>query len=105
MASRGGYETRLNVWFSLRRDCSLAHYLHVRVVFPPKHGTVAIRTGQFRPNYPKNTYRQDCNLQPHDGIAAFYRPVQGYIGPDELTLAIDAPDGKSWSTDFAIDVN
>ena len=96
--------TTLNVWFSLRRDCSLSNYFRLRVVFPPKHGSVTIRTGLFRPAYPQDTYRHDCNLELRDGIAAFYQPAPGYVGPDELTLKIDTPSGKSWNTDFEIDV-
>ena len=96
--------SRINAWFDLNPDCSVADTVTVRLLGPPAHGTLAIEPGRFYPNFPRQDQRYPCNLHPRRGIAGFYRPASGYTGPDRFTIAVITPTGRAWTSDFRLDV-
>lgn len=96
--------SRINAWFDLNPDCSVAGTATVRLLDPPMHGTMIVKPGRFYPNFPKQDQRYSCNLRPRPGIAGFYRPVPGYTGRDSFTIAVITPTGSAWTSDFHLEV-
>ena len=96
--------SRINAWFDLNPDCSVAGTVTVRLLAPPSHGTMTLRQGRYYPDYPRGDQRYACNLRPRDGVAGTYRPDPGYTGPDRFTIAVVTPNGSAWTSDFRLAV-
>ena len=96
--------SRINAWFDLNPDCSVAGLVSVRLLSPPSHGTMTLRQGRYYPDYPRGDQRRACNLRPRDGIAGVYRPDPGYVGPDRFVIAVVTPDGSAWTSEFRLAV-
>jgi hypothetical protein len=103
-AVAAGQSSIVGDWLSLNPDCSLVGYPTVSLVTPPGHGTVSIMRGSFFPHYPARNARVACNTQPHPGVEAVYRPAPGAAGPDNFTIAIIFPYGRSVTTDFHVTI-
>ena len=99
-----GREGRVAMAMSLNADCTPSGIPTIRVPNPPAHGTTAIRPGNYYPNYGQQTQRATCDLKPEPGVALFYQPAEGYLGPDTLLIEIIYPDGTDRTTSLALTV-
>jgi hypothetical protein len=89
---RVGLFSRANV-----KECKPLSPPAVRVVAPPGHGSLVIRTMTLiTDRYP------DC---PHLKVPAqvlFYRSLTNYVGPDAVTVIVASDDGRS--SEVSIDI-
>ncbi len=99
-----GRRSRLRTAFSLNPDCTTAGFVDYRLVTLPTHGTAAVEQGLFYPDYPAGSVRAACDQHRQPGVALFYMPAPGYVGPDFLTLLAILPDGIQRTVDYRLDV-
>ncbi len=103
-AVAGNRPSRINAWFDLNPDRSVAGTVTVRLSAPPSHGTTTLRQGRYYPGYPREDQRHACNHRPRDGVAGTYRSDPGYTGADRFTIAVITPNGSAWTSDFSLAV-
>jgi hypothetical protein len=73
-----GVSREVGFHYSLNQDCSSLGDIDVRVVEPPQHGTLEIRTGPVHPNFPETNPRFVCNTRTVPGKQDWYTPAAGY---------------------------
>lgn len=74
----------------LNPDCSSAGEIEVRVVRPPKNGTVEIENGFGYPNYNEKNQRYSCNARLVQGVRISYSSAEGFTGKDHFDLDLFA---------------
>ena len=95
---------QLDFLFTLNPDCSSIGFATVRVVDPPKNGTIAFENGTGFSTFPQNNMRVDCNKRRSEGVLVFYRPNPGYAGTDVFMVDIIYASGRSAQRRYTIEV-
>jgi hypothetical protein len=84
-----GKALRLAVAPSLLKDCSAGPVPEIRILTPPRNGSLITRGGKLKT---PSTYR--CPNVDTEVQAVFYQANPRYAGPDEVAFEIKASDGS-----------
>jgi hypothetical protein len=78
-----GRQVRLSLHFNLNKDCSPAGPPKIRVIAPPRHGTLSIRSGTARAEHVRNCEKVQTPVR-----LVLYGSNPGYIGEDQVTYEV-----------------
>jgi hypothetical protein len=92
-----GRPARLSLHFNLNKDCSPAGPPKIRVIAPPRHGTLSIRSGTARAERVRNCEKVQTPVR-----LVLYASNPGYIGDDQVTYEVTRADGITESLVVAI---
>jgi hypothetical protein len=95
----------LDFLYSINPDCSSDGVADVRTIEDPRHGRLTIEKGSGFTNFPQENPRQVCNRRRSEGVQMHYRPEEGYLGPDSLTVDIIYNNGTSSKRHYAVVVS
>ena len=85
-----GKEARLALIGNVSKECTPGPKAEVKVVTPPKNGTLSIRSGKTKPG----SLARCPNLEvPAEGI--FYTANARFNGMDEVVYSVTRPDGRN----------
>ena len=84
-----GKQHRLGVYGNVQKDCTLGPLPTVRVVTPPKHGELNVRSGKLKAGRITRCPKLEATAQ---GI--FYKPNPAYKGVDEVSYEVKSASGK-----------
>src|SRR5215218_6033430 len=94
-----GVQVRINAHFNLNRDCSPGAAPEVRVITPPKNGTLSIRIGNARaPQF------RECRNVDAPARIVFYQSNPGYSGEDKVAYELKKADGMTEIQNITISV-
>jgi hypothetical protein len=91
--------------YSINPDCSSVGVASVRTIEEPKHGKLTIAKGTGFSNFPQDNPRKACNRRRSEGMLMYYRPENGYLGQDSVTVDVIYGDGNSRKRHYAITVD
>jgi hypothetical protein len=84
-----GKTQRLGVYGNVQNDCTYGPLPTVRVVSPPKHGELNVRSGKLKAGRISRCPKLEATAQ---GI--FYKPNPAYKGADEVSYEVKSASGK-----------
>jgi hypothetical protein len=84
-----GKPHRLGVYGNVQKDCTSGPLPTVRVVTPPKHGELNVRSGKLKAGRISRCPKLEATAQ---GI--FYKPNPTYKGADEVSYEVKSASGK-----------
>src|SRR5215207_8539191 len=84
-----GKAERLGVYGNVQKDCTSGPLPTVRVVTPPKHGELNIRSGKLKAGRISRCPKLEATAQ---GI--FYKASPTYKGADEVSYEVRSASGK-----------
>jgi len=84
-----GKSHRLGVYGNVQKDCTSGPLPTVRVVTPPKHGELNVRSGKLKAGRISRCPKLEATAQ---GI--FYKPNSNYKGADEVSYEVKSASGK-----------
>jgi hypothetical protein len=94
-----GKVARLGSHTVVKPDCSPGPLPEIKVLTPPKNGSLNVRTGKAKTTrYPK------CPNLETPAIGVFYMPPANFKGSDEIIYELKAPDGRTQSHHVRITV-
>jgi hypothetical protein len=85
-----GKQVRLGLVGNVTPECKVGPKPDVKVVTPPKHGVLAIRSGKTK----AGSLARCPNLEvPAEGV--FYQPAGNFSGVDEVVYQVTRADGRN----------
>ena len=84
-----GKPHRLGVYGNVQKDCTSGPLPTVRVVTPPKHGELNVRSGKLKAGRISRCPKLEATAQ---GI--FYKPNPAYKGVDDVSYEVKSAGGK-----------
>jgi hypothetical protein len=84
-----GKSHRLGVYGNVQKDCTSGPLPTVRVLTPPKHGELNVRSGKLKAGRISRCPKLEATAQ---GI--FYKASLTYKGPDEVSYEVRSASGK-----------
>lgn len=90
---------RLGVVGTVKRDCTAGPAPEVRVVTPPKQGTLAVREGKAKAGDIKRCPRLEAAIR-----GVFYQANAGASGTDEAIYEVRRADGSTQSVTVRIEI-
>jgi hypothetical protein len=84
-----GKSHRLGVYGNVQKDCTSGPLPTVRVVTPPKHGELNVRSGKLKAGRISNCPKLEATAQ-----GVFYKPSSTYKGADEVSYEVKSASGK-----------
>jgi hypothetical protein len=84
-----GKSHRLGVYGNVQKDCTSGPLPTVRVLTPPKHGELTIRSGKLKAGRISRCPKLEATAQ---GI--FYKASPTYKGADEVSYEVRSASGK-----------
>jgi hypothetical protein len=94
-----GKTARIGVVTSLKKDCTVGPTVEVKVLAPPKHGTLNVRKGKLKTPATFRCPNIETSVQ-----GLFYQASPGYTGTDEVKYEAKAPDGTTRQITVQINV-
>ncbi|MEH3118623.1 MAG: 4-aminobutyrate aminotransferase [Methylorubrum populi] len=95
-----GKQARLVIVPNLKKDCSAGPMPEIKVVTPPKSGSLITKAGKL-----KTPAKYRCPNKEAEVQAIFYQPNGGYAGPDGVVVEIRNADGEVEKRDIRITVD
>lgn len=93
-----GKPARLAVVTALKKDCSIGEVGSIRIVTPPKSGSLVIKTGKTRTPASFRCPNVETPVQ-----ALFYQPNGKFTGQDEVAYETKGTDGAT--ENFTVKIN
>jgi len=84
-----GKPHRLGVYGNVQKDCTSGPLPTVRVVTPPKHGELNVRSGKLKAGRISRCPKLEATAQ-----GVFYKPNPTYKGADEVSYEVKSASGK-----------
>ncbi len=84
-----GTRQRLGVYGNVQKDCTSGPLPTVRVVTPPKHGELNVRSGKLKAGRISRCPKLEATAQD-----IFYKPNPAYKGADEVSYEVKSASGK-----------
>lgn len=84
-----GKTQRLGVYGNVQKDCTSGPLPTVRVVTPPKHGELNVRSGKLKAGRISRCPKLEATAQ-----GVFYKPNHTYNGADEVSYEVKSASGK-----------
>jgi hypothetical protein len=94
-----GKPHRLGVYGNVQKDCASGPLPTVRVVTPPKHGELNVRSGKLKAGRISRCPKLEATAQ-----GVFYKPSATYKGADEVSCEVKSASGKVESHTIRITV-
>ncbi|WP_342151551.1 4-aminobutyrate aminotransferase [Methylorubrum sp. SB2] len=94
-----GKSARLVIVPNLKKDCSTGPMPEIRVVTPPKFGSLITKSGKL-----KTPAKYRCPNKDTEAQAIFYQGNAGYTGNDTVVVEIKDSDGQIEKRDIRITV-
>ena len=94
-----GKQARLVIVPNLKKDCSAGPMPEIKVVTPPKSGSLITKAGKLKTPAKYRCPNKDAEVQ-----AIFYQPNGGYTGSDGVVVEIKNSDGEIEKRDIRITV-
>jgi hypothetical protein len=95
-----GKEARLGLVGNVSKECTPGPRPQVKVVTPPKNGTLSIRSGKTKPG----SLARCPNLEvPAEGV--FYTANPSFNGTDEVVYSVTRSDGRNQLVTIRITVS
>jgi len=95
-----GKQARLVIVPNLKKDCSSGPMPEIKVVTPPKSGSLITKAGKLKTPAKYRCPNKDAEVQ-----AIFYQPNSGYTGSDGVVVEIKNSDGEVEKRDIRITVD
>ena len=95
-----GKPLRLGLIGNVTRECTPGPMPEVKVVTPPRNGTLAIRSGKARAGSLKRCPDLEVPIQ-----AVFYQANSNFSGTDEVVYQVKQPDGKTQAITIRVEVS
>ncbi len=95
-----GKQARLVIVPNLKKDCSTGPMPEIKVVTPPKSGSLITKAGKL-----KTPAKYRCPNKDTEAQAIFYQPNSGYTGADGVVVEIKNSDGEVEKRDIRITVD
>jgi len=90
---------QVGVYLNVQPDCTSGTLPALRMITPPRNGTVSIKRGKVS----ATNYKQ-CLALEVPGFIAFYQSKADYVGSDEVTIEVKYPAGRTEVQRIKIDV-
>jgi hypothetical protein len=84
-----GKPHRLGIYGNVQKDCTSGPLPTVRVVTPPKHGELNVRSGKLKAGRISRCPKLEATAQ-----GVFYKPSPAYKGTDEVSYEVKSASGK-----------
>ncbi|WP_414472160.1 4-aminobutyrate aminotransferase [Microvirga sp. M2] len=84
-----GQQHRLGVYGNVQKDCTSGPLPTIRVVTPPKHGELNVRSGKLKAGRISRCPKLEAVAQ-----GVFYKAGQAYKGADEVGYEVRTASGK-----------
>ncbi|MBA1154634.1 4-aminobutyrate aminotransferase [Microvirga mediterraneensis] len=94
-----GKAHRLGVYGNVQKDCTPGPQPTIRVVAPPKHGELNVRSGKLKAGRISRCPKLEA---PAQGV--FYKPNSAYKGVDEVSYEVKSASGRVESHTIRITV-
>ena len=94
-----GKPVRVRVVTNLKKDCTVGAPAAIRVVTPPKNGSLVVKNGKLKT---PADYRCPSIETPVQGV--FYQSNPKYTGSDELAFEVKTAEGTTQSVSIKITV-
>ena len=94
-----GKEARLALVGNVSKECTPGPKAQVKVVTPPKNGTLSIRSGKTKPGSLARCPKLEV---PAEGV--FYTANASFTGTDEVVYSVTRPDGRNQMVTIRITV-
>lgn len=94
-----GKSRRLGVYGNVTKDCTSGPLPTIRVVTPPKHGELNVRSGTLKAGRITRCPKLEAKAQ-----GVFYKANPQYTGTDEVSYEVRSASGKIESHTVKIDV-
>jgi hypothetical protein len=102
--TQSGAPQTVDYFFALDPDCAPEGYPVVRVIVPPRDGTLALRLDEDFSVYAKDNARFACNKKKSPVTVLTYLPNAGYVGADSATIEVLYPLGTTQRFEYMLDV-
>jgi len=97
--AESGKPVRVRVVTSLKKDCTVGAQAAIRVVTPPKNGSLVVKNGKFKT---PADYRCPNVETPVQGM--FYQSNPKYTGSDEVVFEVKTAEGTTQAISIKITV-
>jgi hypothetical protein len=94
-----GQQIRLNAYMNINRDCSAGAPPEVRVITPPRNGSLSIRSGRGRSPRAGKCENVDAPVR-----LVVYQSNRGFIGDDQVVYEVKKADGATEAQSVTITV-
>ena len=94
-----GKSHRLGVYGNVQKDCTSGPLPTIRVLTPPKHGELNVRSGKLKVGRISRCPKLEATAQ-----GVFYKPNPTYKGADEVSYQVKSASGKVESHSVRITV-
>ena len=84
-----GKSHRLGVYGNVQKDCTSGPLPTIRVLTPPKHGELNVRSGKLKAGRISRCLKLKATAQ-----GVFYKPNPTYKGADEVSYEVKSASGK-----------
>ena len=99
-----GNEVQISAMNFVNVDCSSGPVPNVRVVTPPKNGSVRLDQTTITVDRPKDNARAHCNGKSVKAMGVYYKSSSGFNGNDEVVFDTDFLEGTVWRYVVTINV-
>lgn len=99
LQGKAATDIKVGVFASIRKDCRPSTPPVIRLVKPPAHGKVTVKSGKLR----ATNFRQCLGVEV-PAYVAYYRSGKDFIGEDVFTLEVIGSKGKSQFQRFTVTV-
>lgn len=94
-----GKAVRLGVYANVSKECTTGPLPEVKVVTPPKHGSLAVKTANLKPGIVPRCPNLEVPVQ-----GVFYQSNPKYAGADEVAYEVKHQNGRVQSLSVKITV-
>ncbi len=94
-----GKQARLGVIANVTKECTIGPTLEVKVVTPPKQGTLAIRSGKTKPGSLKRCPALEVPMR-----GVFYEANASASGTDEVVYEVKRANGSTQTITARIEI-
>lgn len=95
-----GKQTRIAIYGNVSKECTAGQPPDIKVVKPPAHGTLAVRSGKTKPGSLARCPALEVLAQ-----GVFYQPNPKYMGADEVAFEVKRSDGRNQAVTVKITVS
>ena len=92
------------VSYGINPDCSSIGFSLLAIIEPPAHGTTRIEPEEPYAVFPEGHGYFKCNGTKLNDVRIYYKPEDGYIGPDKFVIKGKMGSGREFRQSFVLTV-